>query len=97
MTFKRLCDDELRVIELALPTAASPQLLGEARGWCLSLIERLESLKGFTLIDGVPDKMLEDMPEKMRCAQARLVEIDAALSALGYNPDKCGWDRPPLH
>jgi hypothetical protein len=54
------------------------------------LIERIESLmQGAVLID--------DLSEKMRQARTRLEEIDDALSALGYNPDDCGWDKPPLH
>jgi hypothetical protein len=35
--------------------------------------------------------------DKMRRAQARLIEIDRALRAFGYDPEQCGFGRPVPH
>jgi hypothetical protein len=109
MTTEKLHHGDITaVIDLALPDDAGPRLLGEARGYCMSLIERLEFVHQYPVVSRGEDgeEFDEESPwhelargaaDKMRRAQSRLSEIDRALCALGYEPEQCSYGQPLLH
>jgi hypothetical protein len=103
MTLRSFGADVLAVIDLDLPADATPQLLGDARDWCLTLIELLEQYRGVWVdFDPAPDdeivlRLVERYPDKVRRARERLEEIDRALRAYGFNPEECGFGKPPPH
>jgi hypothetical protein len=101
--------DDLAVIDLTLPADATPLLLGEARDFCLSLIERLEFAaqhRGPSGRDNDGEErdplsaweaLAEGAEEKMRRARQRLNDINRALRGLGYEPEQCGYGQPAPH
>ena len=95
MTIPALYDNDLNMIDLALPEDLKPELLIEARSSCLSLLERLELVGRWETTGQDSDHdgeeidpssgwhaLKHDTAGKMERARLRLAEIDRGLSGL---------------